>query len=96
MNLSAENFRKVLQYVFRASANGFIARCAIWWEAFIQNFPDLVQMQKALAHDRVKYIREINALSTQHAKPWISHSLYGSGVQMQYSTREFARLYCDY
>ena len=49
-----------------------------------------------LEHDGVKYMREINALSTQHANPWTTHLLHGSGVQMQYSTKEFARLYSDF
>ena len=49
-----------------------------------------------LEHDGVKYMREINALSTQHANPWTTHPLHGSGVQMQYSTQEFARLYRDF
>jgi len=49
-----------------------------------------------LEHDGVKYMREINALSTQHANPWTTHPLHGSGVQMQYSTKEFARLYSDF
>ena len=93
---SAENFRKVLQYAYRAGASGFLAGRAIWWESFVQNFPDIAQMQKALEHDGVKYMREINALSTQHANPWTTHPLHGSGVQMQYSTKEFARLYSDF
>jgi len=49
-----------------------------------------------LEHDGVNYMREINALSTQHANPWTTHPLHGSGVQMQYSTKEFARLYSDF
>ena len=93
---SAENFRKVLQYAYRAGASGFLAVRAIWWESFFQNFPDIAQMQKALEHDGVKYMREINVLSTQHANPWTTHPLHGSGVQMQYSTKEFARLYSDF
>ena len=43
---SAENFRKVLQYAYRAGASGFLAGRAIWWESFVQNFPDISQMQK--------------------------------------------------
>ena len=93
---SAENFRKVLQYAYRAGASGFLAGRAIWWESFAQNFPDIAQMQKELEHDGVKYMREINALSTQHAIPWTAHPLHGSGVQMQYSTQEFAQLYRDF
>ena len=49
-----------------------------------------------LEHDGVKYKREINALSTQHANPWTTHPLHCSAVQMQYSTKEFARLYSDF
>ena len=93
---SAENFRKVLQYAYRAGASGFLAGRAIWWESFVQNFPDISQMQKALANDGIKYMREINTLSDQHANPWISHSIYSSGVQMQHSTKEFAQLYNDF
>ena len=72
---SAENFRKVLQYAYRAGASGFLAGRAIWWESFVQNFPDISQMQKALANDGVKYMREINTLSDQHATPWTSHQI---------------------
>ena len=49
-----------------------------------------------LEHDGVKYMREINVLSTQHANPWTTHPLHGSGVKMQYSTQEFSRLYRDF
>ena len=93
---SAENFRKVLQYAYRAGASGFLAGRAIWWESFVQNFPDISQMQKALANDGVKYMREINTLSDQHANPWTSHPIHSSGVQMQHSTKEFAQLYNDF
>jgi len=92
---SANNFRKVLQYAYRAGASGFLAGRAIWWEAFVKNFPDIAQMQKSLAHDGVNYMREINNLTTQHANPWSTHPLYASNLQMQYSTQEFPRLYRD-
>ena len=93
---SADNFRKVLQYAYRAGASGFLAGRAIWWEAFVQNFPDLLQMQQALSRDGLKYMREINAMSDRHANPWTTHPLYGSGAKMQHSTSEFARLYQDF
>jgi len=93
---SAENFRKVLQYAYRAGASGFLAGRAIWWESFVQNFPDISQMQKALANDGIKYMREINTMSDQHANPWTAHPIHSSGVQMQHSTKEFAQLYNDF
>ena len=93
---SADNFRKVLQYAFRAGASGFLAGRAIWWESFVNNFPEIDQIRKSLELDGVKYMREINDLSTQHANPWTSHPLYYSSVQMQYSTRDFAKLYDEF
>ena len=93
---SADNFRKVMQYAYRAGASGFLAGRAIWWEAFVQNFPDLLQMQQALSRDGLKYMHEINVMSDRHANPWTTHPLYGSGAQMQHSTSEFARLYQDF
>ena len=93
---SAENFRKVLQYAYRAGASGFLAGRAIWWESFVQNFPDISQMQNALANDGINYMREINTLSDQNANPWTSHTIHSSGVQMQHSTKEFAQLYNDF
>ena len=93
---SAENFRKVLQYAYRAGASGFLAGRAIWWESFVQNFPDISQMQNALANDGIKYMREINTISDQHANPWTAHQIHSSGVQMQHSTKEFAQLYNDF
>ncbi len=53
-------------------------------------------LRKALSQDGLKYMREINALSDRHANPWITHPLYVSGVQMQHSTSDFARLYQDF
>jgi len=93
---SADNFRKILQYAFRAGASGFLAGRAIWWESFVNNFPEINQIRKSLELDGVKYMREINDLSTQHANPWTRHPLYDSSVQMQYSTRDFAKLYGEF
>ena len=65
---SAESFTRVLTYAYRAGASGYLAGRAIWWPS-VQAFPDLVEAGRRLDADAVPFMREINALTRDIAKP---------------------------
>lgn len=65
---TAKDFRNVLTYAYRAGANGYLAGRAIWWDA-MQAYPDRVAVGRRLALESVPYMREINALTAELARP---------------------------
>lgn len=90
---NAESFRQVLVHAYQAGASGFLAGRAIWWPAFVQNFPDLQAMRRDLQEHGLRYMREINALTEASAVPWTAHPCYGDRMQMAEAVPEFARNY---
>jgi len=88
-----KNFKQILGYAYRAGASGYLAGRSIWWEAFINNFPDSAKIKKELLKGGVDYMREINSLTEKFAKPWYSHSLYGETLVMEHANAEFSENY---
>jgi tagatose 1,6-diphosphate aldolase len=74
---SMSDFRRVLVYAYRAGASGYLAGRAIWLDAF-KAFPDWAGIRRGLRQDAVPYMRDLNALTDEHAKPWTGHPLYGA------------------
>ena len=72
---SQESFARVLEHAFQAGASGFLAGRAIWLEAF-GHYPDWERMRAELESGAVDYMRRINALATERATPWHSHSRF--------------------
>ena len=69
---SADRFKRVLQYAYRAGASGFLAGRAIWWESF-QCFPDLDAMASVLKSGGSNYMRDLQTLTASAATPWYEH-----------------------
>jgi tagatose 1,6-diphosphate aldolase len=65
---AAQDFSKVLTYAYRAGANGYLAGRAIWWDA-MQAFPDTAAIGARLQGESVSYMRAINDLTAQLARP---------------------------
>ena len=65
-------FRNVLTHAYQAGASGYLAGRAIWLEAFRQ-FPDWDAIRSQLQRDAIPYMRELNALTDVHARPWHAH-----------------------
>ncbi|WP_454678025.1 tagatose 1,6-diphosphate aldolase [Achromobacter marplatensis] len=72
-----EEFRRVLHYAFKAGASGFLAGRAIWWQAFLNQYPDLAAMEGQLGKEGVGYMEQINRMTDQMATPWHNAPLYG-------------------
>jgi tagatose 1,6-diphosphate aldolase len=66
---SMDVFRRVLGFAYRAGAHGYLAGRAIWWPAF-GLYPDLAAMEARLDSEALRYMREINELTTSQAAPW--------------------------
>jgi tagatose 1,6-diphosphate aldolase len=66
---SMDVFRRVLEFAYRAGANGYLAGRAIWWPAF-GSYPDVAAMERGLDGDASRYMREINELTEKMARPW--------------------------
>ena len=69
-------FVRALEYAFAAGASGYLAGRSIWWDA-VSEFPDLDRVRRALTSDAVPFMRQINALTTEHATPWWTHVQIG-------------------
>ncbi|MGF1474269.1 MAG: tagatose 1,6-diphosphate aldolase [Geminicoccaceae bacterium] len=86
-------FRRVVTYAYRAGASGYLAGRAIWWDAF-QAFPDMAAMRDGLVHGSVDYMRELNAMTADQARPWFDHPGYGgAGIGIQGSEGSIAASY---
>lgn len=64
-----EAFSRILEYAYAAGASGYLAGRAIWWDAG-QSFPDLDAMRAALDGDSVPYMRKLNQMTDELARPW--------------------------
>lgn len=73
----AGQFRRVLEYAYRAGASGYLAGRAIWLEAF-QHFPEWERIRRELAGPALAYMRELNALTDAKARPWFAHPCFGA------------------
>jgi tagatose 1,6-diphosphate aldolase len=74
---SMEDFRRVLTHACRAGASGYLAGRAIWAEAF-KAFPDWQGIRNRLRREAAPYMRELNRLTDEAAKPWQTHPAYGA------------------
>ncbi len=89
----AGQFKRVLQYAYRAGASGYLAGRAIWLEAFGQ-FPDWQGMRSQLAGPARAYMRELNQLTDAEAQPWHSHPAYGAkGAGLAPADASFRHVY---
>jgi tagatose 1,6-diphosphate aldolase len=66
---SMDVFRRVLNFAYRAGANGYLAGRAIWWPSF-GLYPDIGAMEARLDSEAAGYMQEINALTVKLARPW--------------------------
>ncbi len=73
-----EEFRRVLTHAYRAGASGYLAGRAIWLQA-LAHFPDWSAIERSLRGEAVDYVRELNALTDDAARPWHLHACYGEG-----------------
>ncbi|HSF85871.1 MAG TPA: tagatose 1,6-diphosphate aldolase [Acidimicrobiia bacterium] len=89
------DFRRILEYAYRAGASGYLAGRAIWWEAF-QAFPDLDDMRRQLRSEGVGYMEEINRLTDEAAVPWHTHPRYGEGPALDGDGAEFRATYAGF
>jgi tagatose 1,6-diphosphate aldolase len=87
-----EEFRRVLNYAFRAGANGFLAGRAIWWQAF-QHYPDMGKLEAQLSDEGVRYLEEINALTDRLARPWTDAAAFGGMPALGASGHGFPSAY---
>ena len=71
-------FERVLRYAYRAGASGYLAGRAIWLRAF-DRFPDWDGIRDGLRDEAVDYMRSLNALTDEAARPWHTHECYGPG-----------------
>ena len=81
-------FRSVLDHAYRAGASGYLAGRAIWLKAF-GAFPDWEAIRAGLRGEAIAYMRDLNALTDAHARPWQQHPAYGAGVALEHSDAEF-------
>ncbi len=86
------DFRRSLEYAYRAGASGYLCGRAIWHGAF-EHFPDLVAMNQALANGSVPYVTAINQLTDQLATPWQRHGCWRDGVTLAGDGPDFCEHY---
>ncbi len=86
-------FRRVLEYAYRAGACGYLAGRAIWLEAFRQ-FPDWEGIRRELAGPALVFMRELNELTDAEAHPWFAHPCFGAdGPGVRPADGSFRRSY---
>ncbi len=89
-------FRNILTHAYKAGASGYLAGRAIWLKAF-QHFPDTDKIRDALRSEAVDYMRDLNALTDQHAVPWREHPVYGGdGAALAHPDGDFRRHYSGF
>lgn len=62
-------FVRALEYAYDAGASGYLAGRSIWWDA-VSEFPRLADVRRVLGSDAVPFIREVNELTADRARPW--------------------------
>jgi tagatose 1,6-diphosphate aldolase len=88
-------FRRILEFAYRAGASGYLAGRAIWWDAF-QAFPDLDEMRRQLRSDGVGYMEDINRLTDDAALSWTAHARYGGGPVLDGDDAAFRHRYAGF
>lgn len=81
-------FRAVLDHAYRAGASGYLAGRAIWLKAF-GAFPDMAAIRAGLRGEGIAYMRDLNALTDAHARPWHRHAIFGGTAEMEHAHEEF-------
>lgn len=66
---SQASFEHALTYACRAGASGFLAGRAVWWDA-LAGYPDTSAVAQALQRDAVAYLRRLQDIAAQQARPW--------------------------
>ncbi len=89
-----DQFRRILNYAYKAGASGYLAGRAIWLQA-AQLFPDGEAMEAALKGDAINYMREINALTDSMACPWMDHAAFETGVEIAGAGAQFTKAYAE-
>ncbi len=70
-----EEFKRILTHAYKAGASGYLAGRAIWQKAFT-NYPDMNEIGLELRTNATQYMRDLNQLTEQCARPWMNHDLY--------------------
>lgn len=86
------DFRKSLNYAYRAGASGYLCGRAIWHDAFA-HFPDLPAMEQELAGRAVRYVEDLNGLTDELAVPWQRHPAWQGGPVLAGDGPEFTARY---
>ena len=88
-------FERILTHAYAAGASGYLAGRAIWLKAF-GHFPDWEAMRSGLSGEATSYMRHINALTDERAKPWFNHAVFGkdgSGARLATASAQFRHEY---
>jgi tagatose 1,6-diphosphate aldolase len=88
-------FRNVLEHAYAAGASGYLAGRAIWLTPF-QAFPDWDAIRAGLRAESIPYMRDLNALTDAHAKPWHRHPLFGGHVTVPHPDAGFRHHYAGF
>ncbi|MGH8284655.1 MAG: tagatose 1,6-diphosphate aldolase [Steroidobacteraceae bacterium] len=91
-----QEFRRVLEHAYEAGASGYLAGRAIWLTAFEQ-FPDWAAIRKGLRGEALAYMRDINALTDEAARPWHAHPCFGAaGARVEPADASFRYAYAGF
>jgi tagatose 1,6-diphosphate aldolase len=85
-------FKNILACAYKAGASGYLAGRAIWAEPF-RAFPDWAAIRQGLRAQSLPYMRELNALTDETARPWFEHPAYGGKPGVPHHGGGFRRLY---
>ncbi len=85
-------FKAILACAYRSGAAGYLAGRAIWAEPF-KAFPDWDAIRAGLRATSVPYMRDLNALTDEAARPWFEHPAYGGRVGVPAEDGAFRRHY---
>ncbi|MEM9168368.1 MAG: tagatose 1,6-diphosphate aldolase [Pseudomonadota bacterium] len=85
-------FRNILTHAYAAGASGYLAGRAIWLDAF-QHFPDWDAIRAGLRGPARDYMRELNALTDDRARPWTAHPAYSEPPTVNPHDETFRRFY---
>ena len=78
---SQHSFEHAIGYACQAGASGFLAGRAVWWDA-LAAYPNKSAVLQALQDTAVPYLRRLQGLVAQQARPW-RDSLSFAGVQAE-------------
>ena len=84
-------FERVLEYAYRAGANGFLAGRTIWLDAIRSHYPDPAAMKSALASNSIGVLDSLSRLTSAAAPPW--KACYPT-VDAIRAEGDFSRAYC--